>query len=151
MPGEGDFAPGFELNEIGGGAWKLGEALVNGPVLLVFFKISCPTCQFTLPFLQRLKPALRVMAISQDDAKGTAQFRERFGISLPTLLDPAWAFPVSSAFGISHVPALFLVEPDGVISMAVEGFSRSHIEELGARFGVAAFREEEQIPLLRPG
>ncbi len=153
---EGDLAPSFELTNLSGGSWSLTRALASGPVLLVFFKISCETCQFTFPFLQRLAsstPAdsMAIVAISQDDAIGTRQFHERFGISLPTLLDKPWAFPVSSAFDIAHVPSLFLVEPDGRISLAVEGFSKAHLEQLGARFHAVPFGPHERIPAMRPG
>lgn len=144
---EGSTAPDFTLQN-----WSLSEALATGPVLLVFFKISCPTCQFTLPFLQRfVDSGLQVVAISQDDQSGTLQFLGRFSLTLPTLLDKAWDFAVSSAFKITHVPSLFLVEPDGRISIAVEGFSKASLEELGSRFGVVPVRTGESVPALRPG
>ena len=127
----------------------MSEALQRGPVLLVFFKISCPTCQLTFPFLDRLG-APQLITISQDDAKGTAQFQQRFGPSEPALLDEK-PYPASNLYRITNVPTLYLIEPDGRISMAVAGFSRAHLEVLGSRFGKAPFREGEQVPLLRPG
>ena len=50
----GASAPPFELPGIDGGRYSLQEALREGPVLAAFFKISCPTSQFTFPFLQRI-------------------------------------------------------------------------------------------------
>lgn len=156
MLAQGTFAPDCQLDGLEGETWSLHNALGKSPVLLVFFKISCPVCQFTFPFLQRLADgaqsgAPQIVAVSQDDAAGTAQFRKRFHLSLPAVLDKAWSFVVSSAFGISQVPSLFLVEPDGRISLASEGFSRADMEKLGARFGVVPFQAHEQIPALRPG
>jgi peroxiredoxin len=154
----GKLAPQCELEDLAGGTWSLAEALGRGPVLLAFFKISCPTCQLTFPFLQRLSEGAReeapqLVAVSQDDAAGTAQFHKRFHLSMQTLLDKlqAPAYPVSNAFGISHVPSLFLIEPDGRISFAVEGFSKADLEKLGERFGVSPFGSADRVPLLQPG
>src|SRR5258708_6035354 len=98
--------------------WSLAESLRRGPVLLAFFKTSCPTCQLTFPFLQRLSdgaqshrtnaaeaacPSPQLIAVSQDDGTGTAQFHKRFGLSMRTVVDRSPAYPVSNAFGISHV------------------------------------------------
>jgi peroxiredoxin len=37
-------APDISLPGLDGSAWNLREALLHGPVVLAFFKISCPTC-----------------------------------------------------------------------------------------------------------
>lgn len=139
-------APKVELPDLDGKPWRLSEALKNGPVLLVFFKVSCPTCQFTLPFLERFDLP-QIIAISQDNAAAT----RAFGTRLPTVLDTPGTYPASNAYGITHVPALFLVETDGRISEAGDGFNKADLEKLGARFGVTPFRPGEQVPDLRPG
>ncbi|HKD06371.1 MAG TPA: TlpA disulfide reductase family protein [Bryobacteraceae bacterium] len=138
----GATAPDFGLPEFG-----------NGPVLLAFFKISCPTCQLAFPFLQRMADTNgpRIVAISQDDQVGTDQFRRRFGISLETVLDPGPVYRASKLYGISSVPSLFLVEGDGRISLASAGFSREDFESLGGRFGVEVFKPGENVPFFRPG
>jgi peroxiredoxin len=154
----GNYAPHCELEDLAGGTWSLAEALRRGPLLLAFFKVSCPTCQLTFPFLQRLadgagEQAPELVAVSQDDSAGTAQFHKRFGLSMRTVLDrtQAPAFPVSNAFGITHVPSLFLIEPDARISMRADGFNKAQLEELGERFGVAVFRSGDRVPVLQPG
>lgn len=148
MLAEGTVAPDFSL-----GDWTLSQALRKGPVLLAFFKISCPTCQLTFPFLQRLNgsAALQIVPISQDNRAGTSQFQDRFGISMPVELDPAPAYPASNLYGLQNVPSLFLIEPDGVISMAVNGFSKRHLESLGERFSTPLFHPGEDVPAFRPG
>ncbi len=156
MLATGEKAPDFDAKDLTGETWSLGEALRRGPVLLAFFKISCPTCQLAFPFLQRLtdgagEQAPQLVAVSQDEATATTVFHKRFHLSIETVLDQAPAFPASNAFGISHVPSLFLIEPDGRISTAVEGFSKTHLEKLGERFGVSPFRTADRVPVLQPG
>ena len=148
--------PEIELKDLSGNHWQLTDALSSGPVLLVFFKTSCPTCRFTLPFLQRLADrnhpgAPAILAISQDDATITAKFLQHFGIELPAALDKAWDFPASTAFLVRTVPTLFLVEQDATISLACEGFAKADLETLGARFGGSPFHPGEQVPEFRPG
>ena len=150
----GDTAPHFSLPALSGEQMSLAELAVSGPVLLAFFKVSCPTCQYAFPFLERLATAdrLRITGISQDDAKATAQFCNTYGISFPVALDHASArYPASNAYRISHVPSLFLVE-GSKITHAFSGFSKFDLEQLGQRFGILPlFRRGEKIPEFRPG
>jgi peroxiredoxin len=149
-------APEFELPSLVGALETLRGLLASGPVLLAFFKTSCPTCQLTLPFLNRLHQgraadAPRIVAISQDDAATTQNFNRRYGISLPVLLDPPGRYPVSNAFGITNVPSLFLIETDWRISQSFTGFDRAAMEEFGARFGVSLFTPADRVPVFQPG
>jgi peroxiredoxin len=146
MLAEGAIAPDLNIGE-----WSLTAALKKGPVLLAFFKIACPTCQLTMPFLERLAGTAQVVAISQDDRTGTDQFRKRFKVAMPAVLDAGPAYTASNLYRIRNVPSLFLVEPNGKISMAVTGFSKAHLEQLGERLGVPIFHAGEDIPVFRPG
>ncbi len=69
----GDQAPDFTLKDVQGGTRSLKELASEKAVLVAFYKISCPVCQFTLPFLERLNQSekVEVVAVSQDDAEGT--------------------------------------------------------------------------------
>jgi len=124
----------------------------NGPVLLAFFKVSCPTCQLAFPFLERLtKGTLKVVGISQDTAELTKMFADRYGVTFEMTLDAAASgYPLSNAFGITNVPSLFLIERDGTISRAGQGFDKAELEELGRRAGVEVFRGEK-VPAFKPG
>jgi hypothetical protein len=71
---------------------------------------------------------------------------------MPMLLDrEEEGYPVSNAFGITHVPSLFLIEPDGTISLASEGFVKSDLESIGERAGVTPFRQDEKVPAWKAG
>ncbi len=148
----GSGAPGFRLRTPGGEEVALGGLLAEGPVVLAFFKVSCPVCQLTLPFLDRIHPAMRVYGISQDDARWTGDFVKRYSLTFPMLLDPEEDdYPASNAYGISSVPTLFLVEPEGNISRVIEGFRRREIQEIADRAGVSPFRPSEYVPEWKAG
>lgn len=150
---QGARAPKFRLDLLDGGEASLADLAANGPVLLAFFKISCPVCQLTLPFLDRIHgDRLRVYAISQNDAEDTREFNRYYRLSLPTLLDREEEdFPVSNAFGISSVPTMFLIERDGTVSRVVEGWQKAEIETLGELAGVQAIGAADRVPQWKAG
>ncbi len=148
MPGK---APAFDLTSLNGGKRSLADLLADGPVVLVFFKITCPTCQFALPFADRLaRSGARVVAISQDDAEGTKQFNARFGIQIEMLLDGK-GYPASNAYGIETVPTFFVINRDAQIEHSFSGFVKSELEALGGRFGIETFHKHESVPALKAG
>ncbi len=147
-------APSFTLDDMSGGKHMLSDVLERGPALLVLYKISCPVCQLTLPYLDRIaRGSLQVIGISQDDERATARFQSTFGVTkMETLFDrDRDGYPVSNAFGISHVPSMFLVEPDGTISLAAEGFVKRDLESLGKRAGIEMFHAGEDVPQWKAG
>src|SRR5438045_6859006 len=87
----GSRAPDFRLPRLDGGVSTLRELIAAGPALLVFFKVTCPGCQMTLPFLERIHAAqkLAIHGISQDADADTVEFNRAYGITFSTLLDPA--------------------------------------------------------------
>jgi peroxiredoxin len=149
-----DPAPDFQLEDLSG---VRRTRTVGEPTLLAFFKVSCPVCQFAFPFLERLYRGksnnhIAMYAISQDDAKSTRAFHSEFGITLPTLLDKEEeGYPASNAYGISHVPSLFLIEPDGRISLTMMGFEKKAMQELGKRLGKDPFEPGEYVPEWKSG
>jgi peroxiredoxin len=154
LPAPGSRAPGFRLSGLEGGDGTLAEWTARGSVLAVFFKVTCPVCQLTMPFLERLHGfgRLAIGGISQNDAADTREFNRYFGVTFPTLLDSEDdGFPASNAYGISSVPTMFLVEADGVISRVIEGWNKADMEALGAVAGVTLFRPEDNVPAWKAG
>ena len=150
----GSLAPEFRLPLLDGGEAGLRELRGRGPVLLAFFKITCPVCQMTFPFLERLHAAgtLQVYGISQNDAADTREFNREFEVTFPTLLDTEESgFPVSNDYGIASVPTLFLVEPAGTVSFVNEGWSKREIAWLGGQAGVSVIRQTDNVPEWKPG
>jgi peroxiredoxin len=126
-----------------------------------FFKTTCPTCELTWPYIERLRlvggNALPVFTVSQDGRAETAAFNERLGVRVETLYDPEpWS--ASAALGLTNVPTLFLVGPGGRIRETVVGFQRPKLEALANRAAKLAgrrsarlFRIGESVPLIVPG
>ncbi|MBI1899454.1 MAG: TlpA family protein disulfide reductase [Acidobacteria bacterium] len=153
----GATAPGFRLQDLSGAATTLEHYLSKGPVVLVFFKVSCPTCQLALPYLQRFAvnapPTgvnVQVAGISQDDTRATNDFRRHFHVSFPMLVDEA-GYPASNTYRITHVPSMFLVEKDSFIRWSGHGFNRTELERLGTLLGLAVFRADDHVPEWKPG
>jgi peroxiredoxin len=150
----GSRAPDFRLPRLDGGSATLQEVVANGPAVIAFYKTTCPVCQLTFPYLERIHKAgtLPVYAVSQDDAEDTREFNREFGLTLPTLLDSARSgYPVSEAFGISSVPSAFLIERDGGIARVIVGWSKRDMESLGGRAGAQVFRQGENVPEWKAG
>jgi len=88
----GKTAPLFELAGVDGRKFSLKESLARGPVLVAFFKVSCPTCQYTFPFLERLYQQLRahaaqVWGVVQDEPRDAQRFAKEYGVTFPILVD----------------------------------------------------------------
>jgi peroxiredoxin len=151
----GATAPDFRLASLNGSPRSLADILAGGPALLAFFKISCPVCQLTAPYLERLSAnqgRLQVIGISQDNAEATRGFADRFGLTFPTLLDSSKDnYPASNAYGIISVPTIFLVEQDGIVSRSFPGFSKRDFEEIGARASVSPFGPDDHVPEWKAG
>jgi peroxiredoxin len=159
----GRTAPGFSLNGMGQ-SYSLEALRQRGPVVAAFFKISCPVCQFTFPFLQRLYQRyggdnVSFLGISQDDAKATAGFAREYGISFPMALDEKEkSYPASNAYGLTNVPTIFLIDTDGTVRVASMGFVKDDLERIAAELAerrkippAALFAANESVPANRPG
>ena len=142
------------LELLSGGATTLAEILAGGAALLAFFKVSCPVCQMTFPFLERIHAAgaVRIFGISQNDAADTREFNQEFGVTFPALLDSEDnGFPASNDYGISSVPTLFLLEPGGKIANVIEGWRKKEMEFLATEAGAPVFRQGDNVPEWKAG
>lgn len=149
----GKSAPPFELSSVEGEACSLESLSARGPVLAAFFKVSCPTCQFTLPFLERLYRQLgpngvQVLGISQDGARDSQRFAKQFGVTFPLLID-AEPYAVSRKYGVEYVPTLFLIAPDSQVEVSGDGFSKTDL--LAIQKSLARHLSLTPPPLFQPG
>src|SRR5271168_1672430 len=158
----GAIAPNFALTSLAGEEFSLSNAMKSGPVVAAFFKVSCPVCQFTFPFLERIYQryggeGVAFLGISQDDARATSRFNEDYGVTFPVLLDEE-GYPVSNGFGLTNVPTIFLIDTDATVRVVCMGFDKAALEaianELATRrkqVPAALFRADEKVPALKPG
>ena len=159
----GTKAPDFELKTLDGKQFSLSEELTRGPVVLAFFKASCPTCQYAFPFLERLHKAYQqkgytLVGVSQNDAKETAAFNKEFGVSFPVLLDDTHRYPVSNAYGLTNVPSIFWVAQDSEIEVSSVGWLKADFEQIARKMAesgktspAAIFKPGEDVRDFRAG
>ncbi len=159
----GNIAPGFSLKALDNKEYSLNTLLECGPVVAAFFKISCPVCQFTFPFLERLYKhygghAVTFLGISQDYARSTTKFAREYGITFPILIDDENGYVVSNAYGLTNVPTIFLIDIDGTVKVSSMGFDKKDLETVGAELAertkislAPLFRPDEIVPANKPG
>jgi peroxiredoxin len=159
----GKQAPQFELPAMDGSKFSLQDALHRGPVLAVFFKNSCPVCQYALPYFERVYKTygngkLSIIGISQNDKKDTAEFVKRYGLSFPMLLDDTKTYPASNAYGLTNVPTAFWISQSGEIEISSVGWSRQEFEgivkkaaSVNGQAPKPVFQPTEQIADFRAG
>lgn len=158
----GNTAPSFTLKSTDGKEFALKTLLERGPVVAAFFKVSCPVCQFTFPFVERLHQrysgdGVTIVGISQDDARATREFATEFRTTFPMLLDEK-GYPVSNAYGLTMVPTIFLFSTDGTVKVSSLGFTKADLESIATQLAehrklkqAALFRSDESVPAVRPG
>lgn len=149
----GATAPDFSLKQLDGQSFSLTSTAGSVPVVAAFFKISCPTCQYAFPFLERIHksyPAdkVRVVGVSQDDASATKDFVRQFGVTFPVVLDDK-GYPASNAYGLVNVPSIFSIAKSGKVEYSSIGWVKSEMEELNRQVAAAAGLPPAQI--FKPG
>jgi peroxiredoxin len=159
----GTTAPEFSLPALGGGNFSLQEALRKGPVLAAFFKVSCPVCQYTFPFLERIYKAhgdekVSIVGVSQNNEKDTQSFLAEHGVTFRTLIEDPKSYAASNAYGLTNVPSLFLIGQDGQVEVSSVGWVKKDIEEINRKLSagqqtspVAIFRAGEEVRDFRAG
>ncbi len=153
----GSRAPDFSLRDADGSEFQLYSALASGPVLLTFFKTSCSTCDYALPYLDRFHAELNgsgtAVAVSQDTPADAERFNLEHGYATRQVFDTEeTGFAVSDAYGLTNVPTVFLVGTDGVIKHTMVSWSKVDVEELAGKLGLKSpFLAGEDVLVYRPG
>ena len=159
----GNTAPGFSLKALDNKEYSLNTLMERGPVIAAFFKISCPVCQFTFPFLERLykrygSDSVTFLGISQDDARSTTRFAKEYGITFPIVIDDENGYVASNAYGLTNVPTIFLIDTDATVKVSSMGFDKKDLEAIAANLAerkkialAPLFRPDEIVPANKPG
>ncbi len=125
---------------------------------MLFYKVTCPTCQISAPVAERLRAAApdRFVAVGQDPPERLREFERQYGVGFETRPDEP-PYELSDAYGIRTVPTLFLVR-QGRIDDLVESWDRDGWNRLAAKLALLAERtpqavswEGDGLPPFRPG
>jgi peroxiredoxin len=160
----GKLAPDFTLATTEGNSVQLRELLQHGPVVLAFFKVSCPVCQFAFPLYERMAQAHKdsgatFIGVSQNKPSGTKKFAREFGVTFPVAIDDdANHYAVSNAYGLTNVPTLFYIAPGGEIEVSSVGWSKAEVDEVSRKLAAlnhhqqpVLWRQGEDVPAFRAG
>ena len=144
---------------IGEPAPHVPGATQDGPHALLFYKVTCPTCQMAaapLDGFERAYPG-RVRGVGQDPAGKLAAFSAEFAMTFPSVpdLEP---YDASNAYGIEHVPTMVVVDPDGRAVDVVESWDRDGYNRASATLAALLGAEPaiishagDGLPVFRPG
>lgn len=158
---QGQTAPPFSLQGIDGHSYEFTAKKI--PLcLLTFFKNTCPTCQLSVPYLEKIykyysEKGLTLWGIEQDHPEQSRQFGKDYRLTFPILPDVK-PYPVSNAYGISVVPTVFLVDFSGQVIFTSTAFVKKELsalsEEIGRRLNTApltVFAPGDTAPPIKPG
>lgn len=137
MVAAGTPAPDFTLPDLEGRAHSLAEARARGPVLVVFWQAGCGTCKVAAPYLNRLHASYpetgwTFWTVAQDADGPAREFAASFALR-PTVLVDGPEMAASDAYDPDATPAFYLVEPDGRVSAAFDGFNKEWLNEISRR------------------
>jgi peroxiredoxin len=160
----GKIAPDFSLATTDGKTVNLQELLQGGPVILAFFKISCPVCQYAFPFYERMAKAHKnsgasFLGICQNGAKDAKAFTSEYGLTFPIAIDnDVNQYAVSNAYGLTNVPTLFYIARDGEIEVSSVGWSKADVDAVNSKLAElrnqqapTLWRNGEDVPAFRAG
>ena len=120
----GQSAPDFALTDLDGNLVRLSDYRGN-VVLLDFWATWCAPCVKELPHIQRIHDQYRekgliVLAISTDQQKNAVRsFWADNGYTFPTLYADG---RVQSAYEVRGIPALYLIDREGVVRFHKTGY-----------------------------
>jgi thiol-disulfide isomerase/thioredoxin len=136
-----------------------GITFADGPVALVFYKVTCPVCQMAAPKVDAMARAYpgRVVTVGQDPADELERFGREFGMNVPAVPDLP-PYDASNAYGIESVPTLFVIDRTGAVADAVVSWDRAGYNRASARLAellgvepATVSDSSDGLPPFRPG
>ncbi len=136
--------------DVGAPSPRVPGATQSGAHALLFYKVTCPTCQVAAPAMERFEIAYpgRIRGVGQDPDAALARFAGAFGMTFGSVADaPPYAF--SDAYEIEHVPTLVIVDAEGTVADVVESWDRDGVNRGSAR--LASLLGAEPVTISEPG
>jgi thiol-disulfide isomerase/thioredoxin len=107
-----------------GGGFDLAAAQA-GPLVVHFWATWCPVCRLELDNIADLQPehpVISVAMMSGSDEEIVAYLRDK-DVSLPVIPDPQGS--IARTWGVSGVPATFVLDEKGMIRFVAIGYTTS--------------------------
>jgi hypothetical protein len=148
--------PAWRLPDLQGVEQALARWWSGGTALVAIGHGDCATTRLALPFVDRLHrrrgPGREVVVVLQDPPSDAKALAEELDLQVPILLE-ADPYPLAAELELRTVPTLLLVDGQGRVAAACEGFRRDDLESFGARLGLAGplFTAADAVPLQKPG
>jgi len=126
--GVGFQPPEFSVKDLDGTAQSLA-AYRGEVVVLHFWATWCPYCRTEIPELTELQEAwrakgVRVLAVSTDADEGVLrQFVAAQRLAYPVIADRSGGSALAEQYGISGIPATYIIGRDGLIARRLNGAS----------------------------
>lgn len=122
-----DAAPPLVGHLLNGAPFQLDPA--EGPMLVHFWASWCPVCRLEQDSIASIAGDSKVITVATTSGSPdeVAAYLAREGVMIPVVIDEDGA--IARQWGVSGVPATFIVNTDGDISHAGMGYST----ELGMR------------------
>ena len=136
-----------------------GGPVQEGPVALVFYKVTCPVCQMAAPKIDTMARSYpgRVVGVGQDPPDELERFGREFRMDIAAVADLP-PYDVSNAYGIETVPTLFVIDGAGVVADEVVSWDRAGYNRASARLAellgvepVTVSDSSDGLPPFRPG
>jgi thiol-disulfide isomerase/thioredoxin len=136
-----------------------GLTFADGPVALIFYKVTCPVCQMAAPKVDAMARAYpgRVVGVGQDPPDELERFGREFGMGVPAVPDLP-PYDASNAYGIESVPTLFVIDRTGAVADAVVSWDRAGYNRASARLAellgvdpATVSDSSDGLPPFRPG
>lgn len=157
----GDAVVDFTFKGVDGKTYSTAEARKNGLLMLVFYKVTCPVCQFNNPYMEKFRAyegkGFQIWGVSQDDAQKTVEYARTYGnVTFPQVLDEDLQATV--AYDLVSVPTLYLLGSGDTILWQTMGWNRNELNKvsqtIAERLGVPAVKiveDDDPAPVFRPG
>jgi hypothetical protein len=136
-----------------------GVSFGDGPVGLLFYKVTCPTCQVVAPVMRHFDRAFpgRVIGIGQDPEPDLARFAATYDMGIGSIED-APPYEISDAYAVASVPTFYLVGDDGRVAEAVGAWDRAGFNRVATTIAhrtgsapVVVSTPDDGLPEFKPG
>lgn len=140
---QGKPAPNFSLDSLDGKKVSLAQFQGRKKVVISYWASWCGPCKVEMPELKRFYEKyhkddsdFEILAISIDDDRESAEsYASKSRLPFPILLD--LNHDAADAYSVEAIPAMFIVDKQGMVSHTMTGLEQSLEVQLGMQLGIS--------------